>query len=122
MPKYVLYVEDNPVNAELMQALLEASEGVDLEVAVDGASALKAVRLRVPDLLLIDGQLPDTTGIELLSGIRAAGCRAPAVFVSAADESACVHAERAGFDECWMKPVSPAHVLARIHALVAEAG
>lgn len=120
MAKRVLYVEDNPVNAELMEALFDGHEGVELEIAVDGGRALEAIERRAPDLLLIDGELPDTTGIELLRRIRSAGHRGPAVFVSAGDESAFVEAEGAGFDETWMKPISPAHVLARVHALLAD--
>ena len=121
MAKRVLYVEDNPVNADLMAAIFDGSEGLELEVAVDGASALEAIKRCAPDLLLIDGHLPDMSGIELLGLIRAgSGRQAPAVFVSASDESMCVKAEKAGFDESWMKPISPAYALARVHALVAD--
>jgi DNA-binding response OmpR family regulator len=118
----ILYVEDNPINAALMEAVFDQSPQVDFEVAVNGADALDAVRRRPRHLLLIDGQLPDIQGVDLLAKLRAESwpSRVPAVFVSAnADEATSAKALAAGFDECWPKPIDIDAVLARARALLA---
>ncbi|HTI65665.1 MAG TPA: response regulator, partial [Gemmatimonadaceae bacterium] len=53
----VLVVEDEPMNAELVSRLL-IEDGFAVEVVRDGASALAAVALRPPDVVLLDWMLP----------------------------------------------------------------
>lgn len=67
----VLYIEDNPVNVVMMQALLEKRPQVLFEFAIDGASGLAAARRWRPDLVLLDMQLPDVDGGWVLRQIRA---------------------------------------------------
>ena len=55
----VLYVEDDPVNALLMQGILELRAGVTLRVARSGAEALRLVGQGRVDLLLCDLHLPE---------------------------------------------------------------
>ncbi len=111
----VLYVEDNEVNAQLMQALLALCPGVQLQVAPDAAAALAAAGAGTPpDLLLIDMHLPDGSGLALLPRLRALPGMAavPAVVVSASAEPALqAHARQAGFDAYWTKPLALAATL-----------
>ncbi len=111
---HVLYVEDNEVNALLMQAILAARPAVELTVAVDAANAIDCIRARQPDLILLDLNLPDSTGDELLTRMRLMpGLSAiPAIAVSAsAGPDAELQARRAGFDGYWTKPLSPTETL-----------
>ena len=62
MPR-VLVVEDNPVNLELVVALLE-QEGCDVLVAETADAALHLARTGGPELILMDVQLPGMTGYE----------------------------------------------------------
>ena len=123
MPHRVLYVEDNAINAALMEVLFEAVADLELEVAADGKSALEAMSRRAPDLLLIDGQLPDISGYALLPLLRAEGGsrHCPAVLVSASCDDLdfdSAKAKEAGFEECWSKPIDPRAVIARTTALL----
>jgi len=61
----VMYAEDDPVNALLMQAVLERMPGVTLQVAGSGAAACQLAEAMVPDLLMLDMTLPDMDGREL---------------------------------------------------------
>ena len=119
----VLYVEDNEVNVQVMQAMLARCPGVQLAVAVDAASAVAAAQARAPDLLLIDMNLPDANGLELLARLRALpGLAAvPAVVVSASAEPQAQEAARqAGFDAYWTKPLDLAATLAGVETMLAR--
>jgi signal transduction histidine kinase len=85
LPRRVLYVEDNPVNAQLMRAWLQMQPEVELQVAEDGASALALAARWLPQLVLLDMDLPDMSGIDVLRRLRADPATAviPCVAVSA---------------------------------------
>ncbi|CAM3787481.1 response regulator [Roseateles saccharophilus] len=110
----VLYVEDDPVNAMLMQGIVELRPGCRLQVARSGAEARAAVAAGGVDLLLCDLHLPDAAGDELLAQLRATGlpARVPALLVTAESEAeAAEFARRGGFDGCWTKPLDVAATL-----------
>lgn len=113
----VLYVEDDEVNALLMQGIVALRPGVTLRVATHGAQALAMVRERAPDLLLVDLNLPDTDGYALARRLRAEPglAQVPAVLVSAAagaDQADA--ARRHGLQDCWSKPLDLQHTLAAL--------
>jgi PAS domain S-box-containing protein len=66
----VLYAEDDEVNAELVRQIVSLRRGVSLRVASDGAAALESARADPPDLMLVDMNLGDMTGIELARALR----------------------------------------------------
>ena len=104
----VLYVEDNPVNAVLMEAIIGLRPGVTLKVAPTGTSALQLLDSWVPDLLLLDMHLPDMLGTALLTEIRRRFPQlgTPAVAVSAAARSDDIsQALAGGFAAYWTKPL-----------------
>ena len=110
----VLYVEDDPVNAMLMQGILELRPGCRLQVARSGAEALRLVAEQRVDLLLCDLHLPDAAGDELLAQLRESGLAAtvPALLVTAeAEDVAADLARRGGFDGFWSKPLDVAATL-----------
>jgi CheY-like chemotaxis protein len=65
MAATVLVVDDHPSFRRFARRLLEAAGFAVVEEAGDGASALAAVRVLRPDVVLLDVLLPDTTGFEL---------------------------------------------------------
>lgn len=117
----VLYVEDHPVNALLMAAILERRPDLDLVIATTGAEALRVARGLCPALLLLDLGLPDCHGSELLLRLRTLpGCAAaPAVAVTA---DADFEIEGTSFRELWPKPLVIEQVLQRIDVLTGGSG
>ena len=69
-PARVLYIEDHEVNALLVREVLAPHDWVTLETAADGRSGLQRVRDWQPDLVLLDMQLPDISGLELLRHLK----------------------------------------------------
>ena len=110
-PLSALYVEDNPTNLLLMQAMLERPEcdGVTLHTATDGQSGLAAAQRLRPGLILLDLSLPDMDGRELLQRLRddPALAQVPCVAVSAnALAPEVASALQAGFQDYVTKPFS----------------
>ena len=69
MPKKVLVVEDNELNMKLFNDLLEAN-GYQVIQTRDGLSALELARKHRPDLILMDIQLPEVSGIEVTKWLK----------------------------------------------------
>ena len=69
MAKKILVVEDNELNMKLFHDLLE-SQGYDILQTQEGMSALKIAREEVPDLILMDIQLPEVSGMEVAKWIK----------------------------------------------------
>jgi len=117
-PKIVLYVEDDPVNALLMQAIFEQRPGLRLIVACDGRQALSLATTLQPDLLLLDLRLPDCNGIELLPLLRRRPGYQSLHVIAVTAEPGSGLMDR-GFDELWPKPLNVSHTLERLDALLA---
>ena len=118
----LLYAEDDPVNALLMEAVLARIPGVVLRVAPSGEAALEMARAQLPDLLLLDMGLPDVDGRELLARLRAEPALAavPAVAVSAdAMPEEIARTLAAGFAAYWTKPLDVDRVPADLEAVMA---
>lgn len=84
MTKTVLIVEDNELNMKLFNDLLVA-QGYETVKRGDGASGLEAARSVKPDLILMDIQLPEISGIEVTKWIKEdpALCHIPIIAVTA---------------------------------------
>lgn len=67
--KKVLIVEDNELNMKLFNDLLEA-QGYAVLQTRDGLSALTIARENMPDLILMDIQLPEVSGIEVTKWLK----------------------------------------------------
>lgn len=104
----ILLVEDSPALAELVSAALREDE-VDVTHAPTGAGALEALAgaARPPRLVLLDLDLPDMRGLDVLERIRAgdAGRAVPVVVLSASEEQAdIVQAAATGANSYVVKP------------------
>ena len=69
MSKTVLIVEDNELNMKLFQDLLEAHDIKTLETT-DGRNVLDIAREHKPDLILMDIQLPEVSGLEVTKWLK----------------------------------------------------
>jgi len=69
MAKRVMIVEDNELNMKLFHDLLEA-RGYEILQTRDGMEALKMARAEKPDLILMDIQLPEVSGLEVTKWLK----------------------------------------------------
>lgn len=69
MPQRVLVVEDNDLNRKLFCDVLKAG-GFEVEPVADGDLVLNAARAFAPDLVLMDIQLPNVSGLDLIAAIK----------------------------------------------------
>ncbi len=104
----ILYIEDNAVNVLLVEELVKSLGGLVLVSELTGASGVsRAVGLQ-PDLILVDLQLPDFDGYEVLRRLRAdprTRCL-PCVALSAnAMPEDVRRGIAAGFADYWTKPI-----------------
>ena len=114
----VLAVEDEPDILEVIEHNLR-KEGYRVLTAEDGESALRILRQKRPDLLLLDIMIPRLDGIEICRRIRAdPSTRAiPVIMVTAkGEESDVVLGLGVGADDYVVKPFSPRELLARVRA------
>src|SRR5580704_14560022 len=86
-PARILVVDDQPANIQIIGKVLGAL-GHEIVPAPDGATALKRMTARAPDLILLDVLLPVMDGFEVCRQIKAepAWQDIPIIFLSAADD------------------------------------
>ncbi|MGB7339498.1 MAG: response regulator [Phototrophicaceae bacterium] len=70
MPETILYIEDNPFNMRLVGKMLKMS-GFEMVGAITGLDGLAMVAEKTPDLILLDINLPDIDGMEVLAQLTA---------------------------------------------------
>lgn len=101
-----LVADDSRVIRRVAAKIVE-DLGFDVEEAEDGAKALKACALRMPDVLLIDTDMPNMTGIDAVQALRKLPGGEKVVVVYCATESEpsfIAEALAAGGNEYIMKP------------------
>ncbi|SEL19173.1 CheY chemotaxis protein or a CheY-like REC (receiver) domain [Roseateles sp. YR242] len=113
----VLYVEDSPLNVIVMEAMFEQRRDLRLHVAEAGMPAWRISARLHPSLLLVDLNLPDCHGSELLKllRMRRGWAGVPAIAVTADSDFDAVGA---GFQEMWAKPLDVRRTLARLSELL----
>jgi PAS domain S-box-containing protein len=81
----LLYVEDNPANLKLVEQIIARHPDIYLLTAINGNSGLEIARASKPDVILMDINLPDISGIEALRILRSDPvlARIPVVALSA---------------------------------------
>ena len=121
MAKTVLIVEDNELNMKLFRDLLEA-HGYQTVGTRNGVEALDLARRHRPDLILMDIQLPEVSGLDVTRWIKAdADLRAiPVVAVTAFAMKGDEEKIRQGGCEAYIsKPISVMHFLETIRRFLA---
>ncbi len=117
----ILHVEDDPEAANAVRAHLEG-EGIGVDWAVDGADGLRRAGAEDYSLVVLDRNLPDMTGLDVVEKLRAAGNAVPVLMLSALGRSDHrVEGLEAGVDDYLSKPYEPTELIARVRALVRRA-
>ncbi len=120
MASRVLIVEDEPDIRGLLAFHLER-EGYQVFKSNNGADALRQVRARPPDLVLLDLMLPEMDGLEVCRRLRQDPATAPLPIVmltAKGEEVDRVLGLELGADDYIVKPFSPREVVARIRAVL----
>jgi len=101
---HALIVDDDPEIASVLGALVER-EGFAVTCASSLAEAREAITATVPDILLVDIQLPDGSGLDLLDGLDAATDPEVVLITGNASVETAVDALRHGVTDYLTKPV-----------------
>ena len=120
MSEKILIVEDEPAIQELL-AFNVTQAGFQPLRAEDADSAWQQIRSNVPDLILLDWMLPDTSGVILAKQFRADARSKdiPIIMLTArGDERDKILGLESGADDYITKPFSPRELMARIRAVL----
>ena len=104
----LLYIEDNPVNAMLVQELVNSHTRLDIVIEDTGTLGVARAREMRPELVLIDMQLPDFAGVEVLRQLKADPETAQLTCIALSANAVPAYIARAmaaGFDDYWTKPI-----------------
>ena len=118
MSRQILVVEDNPQNYELVEFLLEDA-GFSVIHAADAAELRRKLAQGLPDLVLMDIQLPGVDGMTLVSEIRALDGTEGLPVVALTAHAMRGDRERfitAGFDGYISKPIAVATFAGEVEA------
>jgi two-component system cell cycle response regulator DivK len=120
--KTVLYIEDNEYNLKIVRQLLSRTTYRLIE-AVDGEQGVAAARRELPDLILMDIQLPKISGLDATRQLRAdpATTNIPVIAITSfALSGDREKAKEAGATAYLAKPYSPRELLELIRKLAPE--
>jgi two-component system OmpR family response regulator len=121
MSHRILVVDDDPHIRELLAFGL-AKAGMAVDEAVDGEAALASIAGNMPDLMVLDINMPRMNGLDLCRRLRASGGPAaalPILFLSSRDDEIDrIVGIEIGGDDYVVKPFSPREVVARVGAIL----
>lgn len=122
MTKTILIVEDNELNMKLFNDLLEANGHATLQTK-SGFESISLARSHRPDLILMDIQLPEISGLEVTrmlkadDDLRAIPVIAITAFAMKGDEEEIL---QGGCEAYLSKPISVAKFLETVNSFLAE--
>ena len=124
LPRHVLYIEDNAVNALIVTELVARRPDLRVAVAATGTEGIAMAAELRPALILLDMRLPDLDGLEVFRRLRAdertAGIRC--IALSANAQPGDVEAARAaGMTDYWIKPLDFGAFMAALEHLFGPA-
>jgi len=123
-PRLLLYVEDNPANMSLVEQLIFRRKDIELLTAVDGTLGIEVARASLPEVILMDINLPGISGLEALLILRndPATAHIPVVALSAnAMERDIALGMEAGFFRYLTKPIKVTEFMETLNEALAFA-
>ena len=109
----ILLVDDDPALRTLLKTTFEVADVAVVE-AEDAATARRKIRSARPDVIVLDINMPGTTGLELCAELKAAPATRdiPIVLLTGSEGGTSAAAKKAGADAFVLKPFSPLELLA----------
>src|SRR5208282_4351177 len=134
--KRILVVDDEAVGRKLLRAILGGAEGYALAEVETGREALAEAARKLPDAVILDLNLPDLSGLQVLEKLKALSPNLPVVMLTSHnDASTALKAVKLGAFHYLTKPfdqdqllvtlqraLEKGELLARMEALRREAG
>lgn len=117
----VLYVEDNPANIRLMQALTGNIKGLTLMIATNASDGIALAKEKQPDIIILDINLPDMNGIDVfkeLSNIPETAHIPVIALSAAASKNDIQKGLSAGFKYYLTKPMELSEVISAMKSLL----
>jgi len=105
----VLYIEDNPINMDLIETALSTFPGVKLIKATTGMEGIRLARSERPDFVLLDMHLPDIGGLEVVRALNeeiATGKLRVTLLTADTLSMDIVKAMSLGAYDYWLKPLN----------------
>jgi two-component system, chemotaxis family, chemotaxis protein CheY len=119
----ILVVDDSKVMRDMIVACLRSLPGLTFTHATTGLEAIERLSLKHFDLVVLDLNMPDVGGIEVVEFVRAQDHlrTLPIVIVTTrGDEASRTRAVGAGANRFMTKPFTPDAIVAEVTALLAE--
>ncbi len=114
----VLLIEDDKAVAAIVHAMLK-SQGIICDHETNGNDGFESARVSEYDAIILDIILPDFSGTELLSRLRACDIKTPVIMLSCmSDTSQRIKTLSSGADDYIPKPFDKQELLARLNAVV----
>ena len=120
----LLYVEDNPANLELVEQLIARRSDLRLLTAADGTLGIEFARVYLPDMILMDINLPGISGVEAMRTLRADPATAHIPIVALSANAVPRDIERAmasGFFNYLTKPIKVDQFMVALDEALAHA-
>jgi two-component system cell cycle response regulator DivK len=105
----VLYIEDNPINMDLIETALSMFPGVTLVKARNGMEGIRLARSEKPDFVLLDMHLPDIGGLDVVRALNeeiASGKLRVTLLTADTLSMDIVKAMSLGAYDYWLKPLN----------------
>jgi len=121
-PPLILVADDQMPTAVMLERVFEF-EGYHVEKVFDGEAAVDAAQSMIPDLILLDINMPKKNGFEVLKILRETPATAdiPTILITAMGEfKDVVHGLQLGADDYLRKPFHPQELLARAESKIRE--
>jgi DNA-binding NtrC family response regulator len=120
LPLRILVADDDPTFRDILEIRLQ-EWGYGVRVAAGAREAEAVVREWKPDLILTDVVMPETSGIQLLARLRAAGSQSPVILLTAhGTVEMAVEAMKLGAVDFLTKPLNHSHLRAVIEEVLAR--
>lgn len=119
-PTYILIVDDNLQNLELMHAYMEEL-GCPVRTARDGLEAIGVIEGAQPDVILLDVMMPRMSGFQVCTKLKSEKTTRdiPIIMVTALNEMSDVEkAMESGADDFVTKPVNKQELVLRVRSLL----
>jgi len=119
---WIAVLDDDPADAQSIRAALDG-QAYDLRVFAKKADLAASLRKTTFDLLILDWNLPEGTGLDIVTLVKRTVPSPPPILMVTArvDEADVVKALEHGVDDYIAKPISPPLLLARVRALLRRA-